>query len=203
AFRVIPGTRNGPDQLFWNRQDAYTAKDGKYQIRDNRVDGARVIRIEANGYKPTESEDIKAEDENVVLDFELERGADIEGTVLTPDGKPAAGAKLAMGIPGSHISMRNGDVGDSSTYAARVETDKSGKFHFPPQDNAITLVVTHPSGFAKIASGTEWKQDTIKLQPWARMEGTFRVGKKAVPHVTLEVQENDFNQFGQDGPHIF
>ena len=73
--------------------------------------------------------------------------------MLTPDGKPAAGAKLAMGIPGAQISVRNGDVGDSSTYAARVETDKSGKFHFPPQDGAITLVVTHPSGYAKIASG--------------------------------------------------
>ncbi len=98
SFRVIPGTRYGPAQLFWNRREAYTAKDGKYEIRDNRVDGTRVIRVEAAGYKPQESEDIKAEDETVSLDFELERGVDIEGIVLTPDGKPAAGAKLAMGI---------------------------------------------------------------------------------------------------------
>ena len=59
SFRVIPGSRYGQGQLFWNRQDAYTAKDGKYEIRDNRVEGARVIRVEADGYKPAESEDIK------------------------------------------------------------------------------------------------------------------------------------------------
>jgi hypothetical protein len=203
SFRVIPGNRYGQGQLFWNRHDAYTAKDGKYQIRDNRVDGVRVIRIEANGYKPSESEDIKAEDETVALDFELERGADIGGTVLTPDGKPAAGAKLAMGITGAQIYVRNGDVGDSSTYAARVESDKSGKFHFPPQDNAFTLVVTHPSGFAKVVSGSDWKQDNIKLERWARVEGTFHVGRKLAPNVTLEIQENGFNNFNNEGPHIF
>jgi protocatechuate 3,4-dioxygenase beta subunit len=203
SFRVIPGNRYGQNQLFWNRREAYTAKDGKYQIRDNRVEGARVIRVEADGYKPSESEDIKAEDETVVLDFELERGADIEGTVLTPDGKPAAGAKLAMGIAGAQIYVRNGDVGDSSTYAARVATDKAGKFHFPPQDNAFTLVVTHPSGFARLSSGAEWKQDAIKLEPWARVEGTFQVGKKLAPNVTLEIQTNDFNRFGNEGPRIF
>src|SRR5690349_20094248 len=59
SFRVIPGNRYGQGQLFWNRQEAYTAKDGKYKIRDNRVEGVRVIRIEASGYKPSESEDIK------------------------------------------------------------------------------------------------------------------------------------------------
>jgi uncharacterized GH25 family protein len=203
SFRVIPGNRYGQGQLFWNRSDASTAKDGKYEIRENRVDGIRVIRVEAEGYKPQESEDIKAEDENVLLDFELERGADIEGLVLTPDGKPAAGAKLAMGISGAQISIRNGDVGDSSTYAARFETDKSGKFHFPPQDNAFTLVVTHPAGYAKIPSGADWKQDTIKLEPWARVEGAFRIGKAAAPHVALEIQENSFSDFRNEGPRIF
>jgi hypothetical protein len=203
SFRVIQGARYSPEQLFWDRHSAFTAKNGKYQIRNNRVDGIRVIRVEADGYKPSISEDIKAEDQDVSLDFELERGADIQGIVLTPDGKPAEGAKLAMGIPGSQIQISNGDVGGSSTYAARMETDKSGKFHFPPQDNAFMLVVTHASGFAKVDSGGEWKQDAIKLQPWARVEGTFRVGKKAVPHVTLEIQENYINDFRNEGPHIF
>jgi hypothetical protein len=203
SFRVIPGNRYGPGQLFWNRQDAYTAKDGKYKIRNNRAEGAQVVRVEADGYKPSESEDIKAGDENVALDFELERGADVEGVVLTPEGKPAVGAKLAMGIPGAQISIRNGDVGDSSTYAARVETDKAGKFHFPPQADAITLIITHPSGFARISSGAEWKQDNIKLEPWARVEGTFRVGKKAMPHVAIEVRESDFEVFRQDGARIW
>ena len=203
SFRVIPGTRYGPDQLFWNRQEAYTAKDGKYQMRDNRVDGLRVIRVEAEGYKPSMSENIKAEYENVSLDFQLEQGADIQGIVLTPDGKPAAGRRSWRWVSPAQISIRNGDVGDSSTYAARVETDKSGKFHFPAQDNAFTLVVTHSSGFAKIDAGTEWKQNTVKLEPWAHIEGTFHVGKKAAPHVTLEIQESDFNEFRNEGPHIF
>ncbi len=63
--------------------------------------------------------------------------------------------------------------------------------------------MTHPDGFAKIAAPAEWKEDTIKLEPWARIEGTFRVGKNAVPHVTLEIQENNFIGFSAEGPRIF
>jgi hypothetical protein len=65
------------------------------------------------------------------------------------------------------------------------------------------LVVTHPAGFAKIASGAEWKQDNIKLEPWARVEGSFRVGKAAAPHVALEIQENNFTDFRKEGPRVF
>lgn len=203
SFRVIPGQRYGNSQLFWNRQQTYTGKDGKYEIRNNRVQGAQVVRVEADGYKPAVSEDIKAEDENVLLDFPLERGQDIQGTVLTPDGKPAEGANVALGINGSQIFIRNGALDHTATFSERVATDKSGKFHFPPQDGEFTILVTHSSGFAKVASNGEWKQDSIKLQPWARIEGTFRTGKKTAPHVTLEFQANDFSTFRADGPRIF
>ena len=77
-----------------------------------------------------------------------------------------------------------------STYCAREETDDAGRFHFPPQDKDFQLVITHPSGFAHIKSTPEWELTRIiHLEPWSRVEGTFRVGKTPAANVpiTLDV----------------
>jgi hypothetical protein len=45
--------------------------------------------------------------------------------------------------------------------------------------------------------------ETIKLTPWAKVEGVFRVGSEPAPRVTLSINSNAIDSYGEDVPRIF
>jgi RNA polymerase sigma factor (sigma-70 family) len=203
-FRVIPGRRYQGGQLSWAREDSFLAKDGRYVRRETRGELAHVIRIEAEGYQAAVSRDIQSTEGSISVDFELTKGHNVAAKVVTPRNLPAAGAKVVLGVPGSQIDIRNGDIYDGSTFAAREVTDQTGKFHFPAQDTDFQLVITHPSGFAIVKSAPQWDLTRIiHLEPWARVEGTFRVGRTVGANVPLEIQVPRLDSYGNDVPRIF
>jgi beta-lactamase regulating signal transducer with metallopeptidase domain len=188
-FRVVPGFRSAEKEMHWRRSENYVATLGNYRLRRTRADFDQ-IRIEADGYNAATSRDIKSSEGNVSIDFELTRGKNVVARVFTPRNLPAVGAQVALGVAGSQINIKNGDIADPSIYCAREATDLSGRFHFPAQDKNFELVITHPSGFAHVKSAPEWDlTKIIHLEPWARVEGTFRIGKALAPSVpiTLDV----------------
>ena len=149
-FQVVPGIRGSETQMNWVNGERLAATDGKYRIRQTHDYFAHLIRIEANGYQAAVSRDIKSSEGNVSIDFELKKGIDVAAIVLTPDGKPAANARVALGVAGSQISVKNGQIDERSTYCERQDTGESGKFRFPPQDTAFQLVIMHPAGYAHV-----------------------------------------------------
>jgi beta-lactamase regulating signal transducer with metallopeptidase domain/uncharacterized GH25 family protein len=206
TFRVIAGWRwrDGPASLFWNQRGAFDATGGHYQIRQDRVESALLVRIEADGYQAAVSPEIRSTEGNVTVDFALKRGKVVAATVLTPDGHPAAKAKLALSIEGSQIAVKNGDIDDTSTYCARAETDDAGRFHFPTQDTGFQLIITHPAGFARVRATPDTDlAPTIRLEAWARVEGTFRVGKTPVAGVPIRLESNGALSYGQGLAHIY
>jgi uncharacterized GH25 family protein len=204
SFRVIPGIRSSPTHMNWARGEGFPAADGHYEFRPNRGYPAHIVRIEADGYRPAASRDIKSDEGNVVVDFELEKGKDVTAKVVTPRNRPAAKARVALGGAGSQIQIKNGDIDDGSTFAARAETDDAGRFHFPAQDKGFQLVIVHPSGFAQIKSTADWELTRIiRLEPWCRVEGTYRIGRAPAANVPLEISVPRVNAFGDDGPHIY
>ena len=106
--------------MFWNRKDSFIAADGHYEIRQTRGDFANLIRIEADGYQAAVSRDIKSNEGTIAIDFELKTGKNIVAKVVTPGNLPAAGAKVALGVAGSQIHIKNGDIDDDSTHSARA-----------------------------------------------------------------------------------
>ena len=100
-------------RMFWNREDSFIAADGRYEFRQTRGDAAALIRIEADGYQAAVSRDIQSNEGTVAIDFELKRGKDIVAKIVTPRNVAAAGAKVALGVAGSQIHVRNGDIDDS------------------------------------------------------------------------------------------
>ena len=82
-------------------------------------------------------------------------------------------------------------------------TDEAGRFHFPAQDKDFQLVITHPSGFAHIKSTPEWTARIIRLEPWSRVEGTFRIGKAPAANVPIEIDVGRLDSYGPDVPNIF
>jgi uncharacterized GH25 family protein len=204
AFQVVPGRRDDQGRMSWNRREGFTAADGHYEIRETLGDSAHLVRIEADGYQAAVSREIKSSEGTISIDFALKRGKNIVAKVVTPRALPAAGAKVALGIAGSQINVKNGDIDNQSTFCERVETDDAGRFHFPGQDADFQLVITHPSGFAHLQSTPDWdRARIIRLEPWARVEGTFRVGKTPAANVPIELDAPGLSSYGNDVPSIF
>ena len=198
-----PGGRRDQGQMFWNRNESFIAADGRYEIRQTWGDSAHLIRIEADGYQAAVSRDIQSNEGTIAIDFELKRGKDVVAKVVTPRNVAAAGAKVALGGPGAQIHVENGDISDSQTYSPRTATDDSGRFHFPAQDKDFQLVITHPSGFALVKSTPEWTARIIRLEPWSRVEGTFRIGKAPAANVPIEIDVGRLDSYGANVPNIF
>lgn len=202
-FRVVPGIRSSETHMNWVRGESFTASGGRYQIRQTRGYLAHLVRIEADGYQAAVSRDIKSTEGNVSIDFELKRGNDVAAKVVTPGLLPAAGAKVALGVAGSQINIENGKIDDGLTFSARAAADDAGLFHFPAQDGTFQLIITHPTGYAQIKSSPDWQSvRTITLEPWARVEGIFRVGRDPVANVPITLNLAGRDSFGTDPPHI-
>ncbi len=201
-FRVVPGWRWEDSRLHWSQDEAHEAAEGRYETERNRG-LVHLVRIEADGYQSAVSRDIKFDEGNVTIDFELEPAANIAPAIVTPDGTPAAGARVVVGIAGSQIHIENGAIDDGSTYAAKYVADEAGRFSIPPQDGPFQIVVTHPAGFAYIKTAETPIPDTIKLTPWAKVEGVFRVGREPAPRVRLHMNIHGMDSYGDDVPRIF
>ncbi len=204
-FQVVPGIRSddGPS-LQWFRNEVYTATGGKYTVRQSHGYPAHLVRVEAKGYQAAVSRDIQSDEGNITIDFALRRGRNVDASVLTPDGKPAVGAKVALGVIGSQISVKNGDIDDGSTYhASRLDTDEAGRFAFPPQDANFQIVITHPTGYAYIKAIPDSAPSQIQLEAWANVEGVFRVGTEPAANVNLDLSSGAINSYGDDVPRIF
>ncbi len=204
TFQVVWGIRAEDSHITWVRSPIHMAHEGKYELRPSYDYPGNLVRIEAEGYLPAVSRDVANDEGTVHVDFELKKGKSIAATLLAPDGSAAGKAKVALGIAGSQINIKNGDIDDGQTYCERRTTDEAGHFSFPPQDGDFQLIITHPLGFAHIVSKSgENMRAIIKLTPWARVEGTFRIGSKPAPNVPIAVNIQGHDVYGDRVPHIF
>ncbi len=203
-FRVIPGLRNMDPEIgiSWDRRESYEAVDGKYEVRMT-YDIAQMVRIEAEGYKVAISRDIKFDEGNVRIDFKLQPAEDIAATIVSYTGDPATSAKIAIGVTGSQISILNGEIRDDSTYATKLNADVDGRFNIPARDEPFQIVITHQFGFAYLKSKDGPIPKTIKLTPWARVEGTFLVGTNPAANVGLLINSDGLHSYGKGAPNIF
>jgi RNA polymerase sigma factor (sigma-70 family) len=204
AFRVVPGVRSSVTHMNWVPSESFSASDGRFQFRASHGYFAHLIRIEADGYQAAVSRDIKSTEGKVTIDFELKKGKDIIAKVVTPRNLSAGRAKVALGVAGSQINIQNGEIDDGSTYSTRLEADDEGRFHFPQQDKDFQLVITHASGYAHIKSAPQWESARIiHLEPWARVEGTFRIGNTPAANVPITLVVDGRSSYGDAVPSVF
>ena len=202
-FRAIPGFRfrGTRKNIFWKQTNAYEVTNGNYRFRHTGGRIAYQVRIEADGYKVAISRDIKPNEGKVNLDFSLETAPNITAIILTPDGKPAIKAKVVIGEADSQINIKNGEF-SSQTHAVKIDSSAEGRISFPARDEEFQLYLLHPTGFAFLKSEEGFIPERVSLTPWARLEGTFRVGSKIVPFVRLRVTGGT-HSFPDFGHHVW
>ena len=197
TFDVIPGYRYESGKLSWNQKGRFTATEGKYELRQTDGRSAYLVRIESSGYQAEVSRDIKLDEGATTIDFKLKKGRDVAAQVISPDGTPAAEARIALGVVGAQISLKNGDFQQNSTYCEIQQSDATGNFRFLPQEKPFQLVVVHPTGFAYLEATSESAPTEIKLQAWARVEGVFHVNREAVADASLTIDGTGPQSWGE------
>jgi protocatechuate 3,4-dioxygenase beta subunit len=195
-FRVLAAS-----SLDHRHKSASYADDGRFHVLLPADGGPHAIHIEADGHRPAVSRDIKPNEKAPSLEFELTAEPNVEGVVLTPAGQPAAGANLAVGVRGAQFNITNAETLAGSNFVEVRQTDASGHFSFPPQDPGFYMVIIHSSGYAWFHPVPKSNHRRVYLDPWTRVEGTYRVDGKplAGAPLVLDVQPEPL---GGESPQI-
>ena len=195
-FRAVPATVDSPNLRgeHWHQEDAFEATDGHYRLVRTRDAPVHRVRFEAVGYKVATARDIKMDEGTIEINVELLPAKIIAPVVLTPQGKSAAGASIALGVAGDQLSIRNGDFRDSGHYATTMTTDANGRFSMPERSEPFLMVIVHPDGFASLTNDGEIPE-TIELSEWARSEGSYRINGEPAAGIRVEYHSNDLPSF--------
>ena len=116
--------------------------------------------------------------------------ADITGTVVLPNGQPAAGAQVALTVSGYQLELVNAKLeGDSREL---VIADQDGQFSLPLIQYANGIVAVSENGYAELGIQEFVNGSKIVLQPWGRIEGVLHIGTRigtneAVSYTHLDV----------------
>lgn len=177
-LRVVPASNDGDRKhVTWQSQylKDYTAVPAEFRME--RGWDKTLLRIEAEGYRPVVTDPI-ARNQRVKLDLPMTPDLGLTGTVLTPEGKPAEGASVAVCTWTNEVTVENGGL----RYGHHAEklrpmavTHPNGAFVTPAEVDEYVLVIAHESGYAEATAAELAKSLTIQLKPWGRVEGEYAV----------------------------
>jgi beta-lactamase regulating signal transducer with metallopeptidase domain/uncharacterized GH25 family protein len=120
-----------------------------------------------------------------------EAGVKIEGVVLRPNGKPAAGAQVAVQVTGKYLSLGKAAF---KSYAAWqdgsiVRAGPDGKFSLPMYVGAKSVIALNDDGYVQVSLEDLKRSLQITLQPWGRIEGTVRLGQHFLTNASVVLSD--------------
>ena len=200
--RVVDGQTGKPVEVFqvitggvhlghydWSAGGLTNGPAGTFQLILPRQELPHVLQVEAEGYFPEISRELHDSEEEAVVNFTLNQGEILKGTVRLPDGQPAARALVSL-CTEDKITGLTGSGFVSAGRGMMVETDDQGAFVFQPQRGVKVLAAWHPQGYAE-ANLDEFKQSNLlQLQPWARIVGTWYAGKIPATNQLVQLIRN-------------
>ena len=109
----------------------------------------------------------------------------LTGAVLLPDGKPAAGAQVAVVGNGNYLTLEQGKLNMAKGNKKRlVLTGDDGRFTVTTPKKA-QIVAASKDGYAQMSLEQFKASPTITLEKWGAIEGTLRVGSRLETNVSL------------------
>ncbi len=219
-FRVIAGIdggsvsadyvkRTGRTVINWQPHTCRIGKEGDYTWPLDKAYDEMAIRVEADGYAPQVAWPVlKAKGRQHIV-FQLTEDKGVAGRVLTPDGKPAAGATVALGLAQKDIVWEGGKIrgdgeplpdkpGDRWRRPTFVKTDDDGRFHLPMEYDPAAVLIVHESGVRELAYDVWQKSPEVTLQPWGSIAGQVLWKDKpgGERDVTMSIHRDDYGYPG-------
>jgi peroxiredoxin len=188
AFYLTPGTQDRERTSFdWAESNRLLFTNGAFTVNLAKERLAPAVLIEADGYLPQCSGPIRGLETN--LTFLLKKGSGPAGVILTPDGHPAAGRTVWLSRLKDLIFLEGPKLAPKSTSPGirTTVTDDAGRFSFAPDLDAFAVVVADDSGFAQVRVENLQSSPQVRLQPWARVEGTLKIGTQPGTNETVRL----------------
>ncbi len=186
-FVLIPGWGPRPGtRPEWLQGSARPFGAGKFDLPEGLFPDQgfpRSIRIEAEGYVPGELLGFLDNVEDIAHDFKVKKAATLTGIIRGPDGRPLAGADVALSGGDYDARIENGRLRANRTVreAPHMKTGPDGRYTFRPPGERVSIIAAHDAGFA-IRSAAELAASTdITLMPWGRIEGVMKIGTRPAP----------------------
>lgn len=174
SFRITTGQTDAYDQTSWETSRTRPGSNGVYSTYVSKRLNQPLLLAEAEGYLPISIPVLPGDATNV--DFLLAKGAGPSGTVVQPDGTPAAGVSVAVLDNGRNQVGFNPSKGELTAYWKKEllrKTDEEGKFAFPPLWKTKFVTAASSDGFALLDLETLATNSVIKLEPYGRITGTL------------------------------
>jgi peroxiredoxin len=209
-FSVVHGTVWNPGaQLIWQRNgalDEQTRKDpGSFEVTARFPVHQLAVRVEAEGYLPADSEPFALDVPVRELTFRLVKSGPIRGAVVNPDGSPARDGFVYLVLAGGGLDLQNDDVPEHRR-PREIHTPISagGSFTLLPQKDHWLLLALCDSGFARVPERAFSSDRTIRLRPWARVNGLVKIGTRPTAELALSLRPYDNREPArEDEPRLF
>jgi len=181
--------------MEYSKSRARTGPNGGYRLDIEDVSKGRTLIAHGEGLAPLEKKSAKPGpvDSPTIVDFQMEPGQWLSGTVVDPEDNPISGAKLSIYFPREDM-----------------ESDEEGRFRFESLPNKEIMVFVSADGYrTSMAEGRMRKfhvdQDVrIVLEPKTLGEGVIRgrvlAKETGEPVESFWIQRGSANRMmGQEG----
>jgi hypothetical protein len=168
--RYEPWGKSGQDGVF---QDEIAQRDRQVGFVSN-----YRIQVRAEGYGLWTSEQYYFDEGGQEVLAKLPKAVLPAGTVLQPDGQPAAKARVTLNTGRNSIFINESRDPYLQQGMTRKTTGPDGKFQFEAAEPENRLMVWHATGFASLSVGDLRKAAEVRLQPWGRIKGVLQVEGK-------------------------
>jgi peroxiredoxin/5-hydroxyisourate hydrolase-like protein (transthyretin family) len=188
--------------------------NGTYSVAVDPASEGCMIEIAAPGYAPQMSDKRSCRDGDQRLDFALEKGSGMSGIVYHQDGKPAAGAEVAVCTEDQGAALGHARFIDLFQRTI-VTADDNGAFLVPEPAGAQAICAVDDTGFGETNIDGVKGPFRITLAPWGSVEGVATAGdallqgeklallrNSGVPGVSLDRDEYSLKS-GVDGGFLF
>ena len=150
------------------------------------------VLIEAEGYLPQSFGPLSDAESNLTVS--LKRGTGPAGRVLKPDGQPLANITVYLTDRKNrvYLSGKTSEVDKTSyPHIRRTQTDAEGRFAFAAQIYDTAVIVVDEAGYGQVSVEDLKQSPEVRLQPWARVEGTLMVGTQPGTNESIMLSVTD------------
>ncbi|HKI68598.1 MAG TPA: hypothetical protein VKA67_03355, partial [Verrucomicrobiae bacterium] len=119
-------------------------------------------------------------------------GSEVKGIVLSPDGKPAAGAEVALIVRNVYSAIGQGRFARSQLrdYGLLVNADSDGSFTLPMCQNAEGIIALDSAGFAKDSLKNLKSSAQVQLRKWGTIKGVLKIGDHIGSNTTVAIDSD-------------
>ncbi len=154
------------------------------------------FRVEAKGYRPQTSRVFHSRKDDLGelnRDWSLEPVDLLKGVVLGAEGRPVRGAEISWRTPSTRVYLMGAPAFENPYEEVLSYSGENGEFELNPDPEGFGVIAVHDDGIAWV-SVSEWdaaKPMVLRLEPWARVEGTVRAYDQLVEgteiHGTIQI----------------